>query len=293
MKAVLSQLLSYLPFATANQTDHTEQKTEPKTEPNDKLQADKINDQTKQPTTYLTAEMVHMGVIPDSDDTVPYCHDLPETALFTEIENTNALTYTDYLQNCDTDQRKTVDLFSLYLYYKANGQGCVITRIKTLFLQKSSANAYKASTKTLIEELSNFSNPAQHTRNMIFLRALIFSSDATTKTATANMVKAYMATTTADLGLLQEHMVRHGAPPFVPDSDSMTTIAGSPGPSCLCAVDNLTYYERCLGNFFHMVIECNSRICVQGLDTGAAALEYQNTKPGSNYAETKTNEDRA
>ena len=66
--------------------------------------------------------MVHMGVLPDSDNTVLYCYDLPETVLFTEIENTNALTYTDYmyLHNCDTDQRRTVDLFSLYLYYKAN-----------------------------------------------------------------------------------------------------------------------------------------------------------------------------
>ena len=73
-----------------------------------------------------------MGVIPDSDDTVLYCHDLPETALFTEIENTNALLYTDYLQNCNTDQRRTVDLFSLYLYYKANDQGCVLTRIENL-----------------------------------------------------------------------------------------------------------------------------------------------------------------
>ena len=118
--------------------------------------------------------MEHMGVIPDSDNTVLYCHDLPETALFTEIENTNALTYTDYLQNCDTDQRRTVDLFSLHIYYKANDQGCVITRIENLLSQKSSANAYKASTKTLIEELSNISNPAQHTRIMIFLRALTF-----------------------------------------------------------------------------------------------------------------------
>ena len=50
-----------------------------------------------------------MGVIPDSDDTVLYSHDLPETAVFTEIENTNALLYTDYLQNCDTDQRLSVE----------------------------------------------------------------------------------------------------------------------------------------------------------------------------------------
>ena len=102
-----------------------------------------------------------------------------------------------------------------------------------------------------------------------------------------------MATTTADLGLLQEHVVRHGAPLCVPDSDIMTTIAGSPGLSRLCAVENPKYYERCLGNLFQMGIECSSRICVQGLDTGAAEMECTSTKPGSNYAETKTNEDRA
>ena len=71
------------------------------------------------------------------------------------------------------------------------------------------------------------------------------------------MVKTYMATTAAELGSLEEHMIRHGAPPCVPNSDSMTTIAGSPGRSRLCAADNPKYYERCLGNLFHMFIECN------------------------------------
>ena len=119
-----------------------------------------------------------------SDGTVLYCHDMPETALFTEIETTNALTYTDYLQHCETDQRRTVDPFPLYLYYTANDQGCVNKRIASISTENaSSANAYKASAKTLIEELSNFSNPAHHTctRIMILLRAPFFSSDETTK----------------------------------------------------------------------------------------------------------------
>ena len=294
MKTMLTQLMGYLPFATANQTDNcTEQKTELKTEPNDKQKTETNSDKTEQPTSDLTTEMMHMGVLTDSDDTVLYSHDMPETALFTELENSNALMYTDYLQNCDTDQRRTVDPFSLYLYYTAHDQGCVIKRIENLFQQKISAHAYKASSKTLIEELSNFSNPAQHTRIMVFLRALIFSADETTKTTTADMIRAYMATQTDELGSLQEHVIRHGAPPCVPHSSSMTTIAGSPGLSRLSAADNPKYYERCLGNLFHMVVECNSRICVHGLDTAAAELEYANTQPGQNYAETKTNEDQA
>jgi hypothetical protein len=42
-----------------------------------------------------------------------------------------------------------------------------------------------------------------------------------------------------------------------------------------------------------MVIECNARICIQGMDTNAAEREYMSTKPGANYAETQTNEERA
>ena len=65
-------------------------------------------------------------------------------------------------------------LFSLYLFYKDNDQGQVIERIEDLFKEKQSSTAYKASTSPLVEELNTFSNPTQHTRMMIFLRALIF-----------------------------------------------------------------------------------------------------------------------
>ena len=161
MKAMLTQLLSYLPFATANQTDNC---TEQKTEQNNKLKPEPENDQTEQPTNDLATEMMHVGVLLDSDNTVLYCHDMPETALFTEIENASALTYTDYLQNCDTDQRRTVDPFELYLYYTSKDQECVIKRIENRFQQKPSANTYnyKASAKTLIEVLSNFSKHSTH-----------------------------------------------------------------------------------------------------------------------------------
>ena len=84
MRAMLTQLLGYLPFANANQPDDcTEQKTEQKTEPNNKLQTEPKNDKTKQPTSDLTTETMPIGVFTDSDDTVLYCRTMPETALFT------------------------------------------------------------------------------------------------------------------------------------------------------------------------------------------------------------------
>ena len=135
-----------------------------------------------------------MGVLQYSNNTATYSHDLPVTAPFTELENVNALQYTDYSQHSDTDQRRTVDFFSLYLYYKNNDQGHVMKRIENLYTQNSSSSAYKAHTHTLLEELKNFSNPTQHTRLMVFLRALIFSSDPTTQRTAASMVKVYCAT---------------------------------------------------------------------------------------------------
>ena len=47
------------------------------------------------------------------------------------------------------------------------------------------------------------------------------------------------------------------------------------------------------GKLFQMIIKCNLRISIQGLDTAAAELECKNTKPGANFAKTKTNEARA
>ena len=75
-----------------------------------------------------------------------------------------------------------------------------------------------------MEELRNFSNPAEHTRTMVFLRGFIFSEDATTQETTAAMLKAYFATANADLKLLQEHVHRHGSPPCI--TGGITTISG-------------------------------------------------------------------
>ena len=81
--------------------------------------------------------MERMGVPLNSNDTVMYSHDLPVTSLFTELENVNhdVLNYTDldldYLQYCNTEQRRTVDDCSLYLHFKETDQADVLYRIET------------------------------------------------------------------------------------------------------------------------------------------------------------------
>ena len=211
-----------------------------------------------------------MGVLQNRGNTATNSYDLPVTTLLTELENTNALSYTDLLQHSDSDQRRTADPFSLYILYKKNDQGRVIERIEDLFKQNASATAYKASPKTLLAELRNFSNPTQHTRIMIFLRALIFSSATTTQRTTANMIKAYFDTKNiTNLRALEDHVYKHGTPPTT--EHDIDTIEGAPGLERLSAVRNPKYFEQCLRNMFDMVVECNSRINVQSQDTTAAA----------------------
>ena len=128
---------------------------------------------------------------------------------------------------------------------------------------------------------------------MVFLRALIFSSDATTQTQTAKMIQSYMATDSTDLQSLEDHVYTHGSPPHIRGADKLATIVGSPGATRLDAMENPKYYDKCLRNLFGMVIEVNARIRLQDLDTGAAKGAYDATQPGSSYAETSANEERA
>ena len=125
IKALLTQLVqlqvkSTIVTAKATETDtepNNKPKTEPKTEPTPKL--------TTEPTTETRieqyTELERMGVLQTRDSTATNSYDLPvtmHTTLFTELENINALSYTDFLQHSNSDQRRTVDPFSPYIYYK-------------------------------------------------------------------------------------------------------------------------------------------------------------------------------
>ena len=107
---------------------------------------------------------------------------IPKTALFTELENINVLSYTDYHQHSNSDQRRTVDHYSLYLWCKDHDQGHMIQQIEKLYTENLTATAYKARIVSILAGLHNFSNPTRHTRLMLILRALIFSADPTTQT---------------------------------------------------------------------------------------------------------------
>ena len=99
-----------------------------------------------------------MGVLQEGNQ-ITHSHDLPMTDLFTETETSIVLRYTDHCQYGDSDQRRTVDPFSLYVFYKNNDHETVLDRIEELFSVKQSATAYKTSPTTLVEELRIVSDP--------------------------------------------------------------------------------------------------------------------------------------
>ena len=113
IKALLTQLVE---LQTRGASEN--HKTEPKLTSTEYSTETETDNRTDQPTetetdtntehnTELYTEMERMGVLPQSASTVTYSHDLPVTALFTELENANVLKYTDFLQYCDTEQRRT------------------------------------------------------------------------------------------------------------------------------------------------------------------------------------------
>ena len=113
MKAMLTQLIQMQAQSATITAQKTELKPETETEPKTTTETETETELTTEQFT----ELQHMGVLPNCNDTVTYSHDLPVTSLFTELENANILSYTDHLQHSDSDQRRTVDFFSLYLHY--------------------------------------------------------------------------------------------------------------------------------------------------------------------------------
>lgn len=165
--------------------------------------------------------------------------------------------------------------------------------MEQLHTEQLTATAYKARVTAIYTGLHNFSDPTEHTRHMLILRALTFSTDPTTQSRTAKMLKACMATPHDQVNGLREHVRQHGTPPAVSGVEDMASIAGSPGVERLGTIEGPSIYEACLKNLFNMIIEVNARARTQGMGTQAAMETYKTTKPGTSYADTSVIEEDA
>ena len=103
MKAMLTQLIQVKTQSSTVTAHKTEPKTETETETKTEIET---GTETETPT-----ELQRMGVLQDSHDSITHSHDLPVSAIFTELENINVLDYTGHHQHVDTGKRRTVDPF--------------------------------------------------------------------------------------------------------------------------------------------------------------------------------------
>ena len=136
---------------------------------------------TEQTDTEATQQQ-NKAVLQRSATAMAHGHQAPIAAIFTELENSNVISYTvhtAFAQDSNTNQRRTTNQVSLYLWYKETDQGGVIIQIEDFHTEQLSSTAYKARAATLLEAPTNVS---EHTRIMVFLHALMFSEDATTQT---------------------------------------------------------------------------------------------------------------
>ena len=80
-------------------------------------------------------------------------------------------TVTDFKfhQYSDSDQRRTVDHYSLYSWCKDHDQGHMTQQIEQLYTDNLTATAYKAMARivSILAGLHIFSNPTHHTRLML------------------------------------------------------------------------------------------------------------------------------
>ena len=97
IKALLTQLIQ-MQVQAPTDTAYTKLKTETET----KTETDKTETETETETE-LNTELQRMGVLQDNDSLITHSHDLPVTAIFTELENINVLSYTDHHQHADSD----------------------------------------------------------------------------------------------------------------------------------------------------------------------------------------------
>ena len=115
--------------------------TDPTTAPNTEPTTVPDTEPIIKPTTERLTELARMGVLPDTEHEQMHTEHIPKTALFTELENINVLSYTDYNQHSNSDQRRTVDHYSLYLWCKDHDQGHMVEQVYT---ENLTATAYKA-----------------------------------------------------------------------------------------------------------------------------------------------------
>ena len=119
-----------------------------------------------------------------------------------------------------------------------------------------------------------------------------FSTDVTTKSIAAKVLRAYASTEPKEVCGLFDYIGVHGDTPTA--CEGTTTLSETPGMLRLTQEFNPKYYmyAAALYDLHYMTVQCLSRVVI-GASSAAALQTYQQTGPGGNYAATLATHDLA
>ena len=85
----------------------------------------------------------------------------------------------------------TTDHYTNFLWCKEHDQAGAIESLEQLHAEKLAGAAFEARVQKHMQALSHISNPSEHTKLMISLRCMHFSTDVTTMSIAARVLRAY------------------------------------------------------------------------------------------------------
>ena len=134
-------------------------------------------------------ERAQLGVVGSSAATVGAWHDT--STLFVELEAATYLAQTDPNAYSCKDKKLTTDHYTNFLWCKEHDQASAIEGLEKLHNEKLAGAAFAARVQKHMQELAHISNPSEHTKLMISLRCMHFSTDVTTRGIAAKVLRTY------------------------------------------------------------------------------------------------------
>ena len=118
------------------------------------------------------------------------------STLFIELEAATYLAQTDPNAYSCKDKKLTIDHYTNFLWCKEHDQAGAIEGLEKLHNEKLAGAAFEARVQKHMQALSHISNPSEHTKLMISLRCMHFSTDVTTRGIAAKVLRTYEGTAT-------------------------------------------------------------------------------------------------
>ena len=147
--------------------------------------------------------------------------------LFVELEAANCLAQTDPTAYSCKDKKLTIDHYTNFLWCKEHDQAGAIYGLEQLHAEKLAGAAFEARVQRHMQALSHISNPSEHTKLMISLRCMHFSTDITTKSIAARVLRAYINAEPEEITALFDYIGIHGDTPTA--CEGVTTLSETPG----------------------------------------------------------------